>query len=42
MKMKLWVTAKPNLETRAVTGNTQLWFMPLAAAALCARGIDSP
>lgn len=41
MKMKRWVTAKPNLETvRSLASSCG--FTPLAAAALCARGIDTP
>lgn len=41
MKMKRWVTAKPNLETVRSLARS-CGFTPLAAAALCARGIDTP
>lgn len=41
MKMKRWVTAKPNLETVQSLARS-CGFTPLAAAALCARGIDTP
>lgn len=41
MKMKRWVTAKPNLENVRSLARS-CGFTPLAAAALCARGIDTP
>lgn len=41
MKMKRWVTAKTNLETVRSLARS-CGFTPLAAAALCARGIDTP
>lgn len=41
MKMKRWVTAKPSLETVRSLARS-CGFTPLAAAALCARGIDTP
>ena len=41
MKMKRWVTAKPNLGTVRSLARS-CGFTPLAAAALCARGIDTP
>lgn len=41
MKMKRWVTAKLNLETVRSLARS-CGFTPLAAAALCARGIDTP
>lgn len=39
--MKRWVTAKPNLENVRSLARS-CGFTPLAAAALCARGIDTP
>ena len=41
MKMKRWVTAEPKLETVRSLARS-CGFTPLAAAALCARGIDTP
>lgn len=41
MKMKRWVTASPDLETVRSLAQA-CGFTPLAAAALCARGIGSP
>lgn len=41
MKMKRWVTAKSNLEAVRSLARS-CGFTPLAAAALCARGIDTP
>ncbi|WP_087065864.1 single-stranded-DNA-specific exonuclease RecJ [Intestinibacillus massiliensis] len=40
MKMKKWVTAQPDLD-RARALCKECGFTPLAAAALCARGIDT-
>ncbi len=41
MKMKKWVTAKPDLQAAQSLSET-CGFSPLAAAALCARGVDTP
>lgn len=41
MKMKRWVTASPDLETVRSLAQA-CGFTPLAAAALCARGIETP
>ena len=41
MKMKRWVTAESKLETVRSLARS-CGFTPLAAAALCARGIDTP
>lgn len=41
MKMKRWVTAAPKPETVRSLARS-CGFTPLAAAALCARGIDTP
>ena len=40
MKMKKWVTAAPNLEA-ARSLSEACGFSPLAAVALCARGVDT-
>ncbi|MBS6546129.1 MAG: single-stranded-DNA-specific exonuclease RecJ [Butyricicoccus pullicaecorum] len=41
MKMKKWVTAAPDLEAARSLSET-CGFSPLAAVALCARGVDTP
>lgn len=41
MKIKKWVTAKPDLQAAQSLSET-CGFSPLAAAALCARGVDTP
>ncbi|MGM9612372.1 MAG: single-stranded-DNA-specific exonuclease RecJ, partial [Butyricicoccus sp.] len=41
MKMKKWVTAAPDLEA-ARSLSEACGFSPLAAVALCARGVDTP
>ena len=41
MKIKKWVTAAPDLQAAQSLSET-CGFSPLAAAALCARGVDTP
>lgn len=41
MKMKRWVTAAPDLD-KARSLSEACGFSPLAAAVLCARGVDTP
>lgn len=41
MKMKKWVTATPDLD-KARSLSEACGFSPLAAAVLCARGVDTP
>ena len=41
MKMKKWVTATPDL-AKARSLSEACGFSPLAAAVLCARGVDTP